>query len=625
MSDTSLRERPGVYPGSSSRQIHEKSPARLPIALPRSSRNRSLISLPFDIILNIIEYLDSDELMNLRASCKFFCSFVQSHLVWHSFVLDSLDACRPLPLKGFRRIQDCSIAELARLVRRGHRLYDSWTKTGPKLIKPYTRIPSPVHEDVVWLSPITSKYALCCTKTGRVLCWDVDLGRCAATWSSDADWEIWKCRVEFDERTVYYAMAKRDDDGLGTDCQLMALHFPGDDEVNYQPPYFTKLSTLCFPGQVISIYLLDPLRRLLSAYIWLQRTNTLGLYVLLDWTKPLYVFLNTGISCDSGREWSCLSHDPENVVIHAEEEVRAYQFFYPLSLLRRLSTPTPPRPAETNPPLIMPSRTIKLDFIPTENPFESAYIAHSSHFVRQWWQMGPYSTRIRRRSSTIVLRSMTIQGPEPGDVPPGPNDPPPGTHLFTIAQHYFTVPLRQETLRWWFIRKPFEIVCYPYFPNGNTPEPITEAAIPLPADAHQAIAAWTEFAHGIVEDTAEEADDQSILPVPPPELTQDPIEEQADDFSVIPLVAVEFGFAAWLEYVSFASDDIRVRYVIFPSIDEDRASDDYDGLSKEDDVRTLEVPPEIDLRSVVHIGLDQAHGTVILGMRRGSIYILRYD
>ena len=76
----------------------------------------------------------------------------------------------------------------------------------------------------------------------------------------------------------------------------MALYFPEDEQ---QSPCFTKLLNLCFPGQVISIYLLDPSRRLLSAYIWLQNQNHLGLFVLLDWTDPNYVFLDTGIVCVS--------------------------------------------------------------------------------------------------------------------------------------------------------------------------------------------------------------------------------------------------------------------------------------------------------------------------------------
>ena len=105
-------------------------------------------------------------------------------------------------------------------------------------------------------------------------------------------------------------------------------------------------------------------------------------------------------------------------------------------------------------------------------------------------------------------------------------------------------------------------------------------------------------------------------------------DEQFDDgddgVAVVPLIAVDFGCAVWLEYVSFGSEDLRVRYVTFPPVDVDRASDDYVGLSSERDVHTLEVPPEINLKEVCHIGLDQAQETVILGMRRSNLFIMRY-
>lgn len=86
----------------------------------------------------------------------------------------------------------------------------------------------------------------------------------------------------------------------GTDCQLMALTFP--EEKEGQPcakPEYKKICCFYFPGHVISVYLLNPIRRLLSAYIWIPSTSSLGLYVLLDWTIPLYVYINTGIPCVS--------------------------------------------------------------------------------------------------------------------------------------------------------------------------------------------------------------------------------------------------------------------------------------------------------------------------------------
>ena len=120
-----------------------------------------------------------------------------------------LDMCHPLPLQGFQRVKDINTPDLSKLVRQGCKLHESWIKHEPKLIRPYTTSSAPEHEDIVWLSPITSKYTLSCTKGGRVLCWDVFKRERVAEWFSGSEWEIWKCRVEFDEGVVYFAMARR--------------------------------------------------------------------------------------------------------------------------------------------------------------------------------------------------------------------------------------------------------------------------------------------------------------------------------------------------------------------------------------------------------------------------------
>ena len=78
----------------------------------------------------------------------------------------------------------------------------------------------------------------------------------------------------------------------------MSLVFPADSAGNLTgTPYFSLLSKFSFPGPVISVYILDPFRKLLSAYIYLKDTETLGLYTLLDWTKQTSCFIDTGIDC----------------------------------------------------------------------------------------------------------------------------------------------------------------------------------------------------------------------------------------------------------------------------------------------------------------------------------------
>lgn len=83
----------------------------------------------------------------------------------------------------------------------------------------YKVVSAPPGEEVDWLSPITSSYTLCATKSGKVVCWDVHTDSCLAEWTPGSGtgtgggsererWELWKCRVEFEERTVYFTMAK---------------------------------------------------------------------------------------------------------------------------------------------------------------------------------------------------------------------------------------------------------------------------------------------------------------------------------------------------------------------------------------------------------------------------------
>ena len=72
----------------------------------------------------------------------------------------------------------------------------------------YKIVGTPPGEEVDWLSPITASYNLCATKSGKVICWDVHQDVGIAVWNFGERWELWKCRVEFEQRIVYFTMAK---------------------------------------------------------------------------------------------------------------------------------------------------------------------------------------------------------------------------------------------------------------------------------------------------------------------------------------------------------------------------------------------------------------------------------
>lgn len=155
--------------------------------------------------------------------------------MYRKLATDLLRKCRALPLKGFQRLTDLTNEQLIRSVNQAARYDRAWRRRAPKPIGRLTAqygtshymdgptassavahprrswykvVSAPPSEQVDWLSPITSSYTLCATKSGKVVCWDVQSDSSLAEWNPGERWELWKCRVEFDERTVYFTMAK---------------------------------------------------------------------------------------------------------------------------------------------------------------------------------------------------------------------------------------------------------------------------------------------------------------------------------------------------------------------------------------------------------------------------------
>ena len=136
-----------------------------------------------------------------------------------------LRRCRALPLHGFQRLSDLTDEQLIDAVNQATRLERAWLTRGPRpsttssylnapdgsqkgIRRWYKVISAPPNEEVDWLSPITSSYSLCATKSGKVVCWDVHRDICLAEWDPRERWELWKCRVEFEQQSVYFTMAR---------------------------------------------------------------------------------------------------------------------------------------------------------------------------------------------------------------------------------------------------------------------------------------------------------------------------------------------------------------------------------------------------------------------------------
>ncbi|KAL4079005.1 hypothetical protein J3A83DRAFT_4085372 [Scleroderma citrinum] len=585
-----------------------------------------LQTLPYDLLFHIAQYLDIDDVHNLQTTCKSLRTFTLTRPVYRSLAYTLLSRSRPLPLPAFQRLADLSTQSLISAVNRANRFEKAWRIRAPRPAIPsslstttqgrgrwYTKISAPPNEEIDWLSPITSSYTLCATKSGRVVCWDVARDICLAEWDPRTlttqfpgfpkKWELWKCRVEFDERAVYFTMARvlrgsYDDDRV-MEFVLMKLSFPPETPEHASPdpssetgPLFFPLTSFYTTGVVMNVFLLDPPRCLLSAFVWVASSNTIGLYVLLDWTNDEYVFVDTGVGCLISSNWSCILHE-DQIVIHSEEADAAYQYFYPLSILRTftrsrrkplsinvISTRLPPVkslskkfvfPRRT--PIQQPTALVPVSQSP-DNPYPfPPWYPESAHFVRQWW---PTLPGVPRLSCTVVLLAA--------------HDPNTHRTRFVLAQHYFRVPIvhdpvpdtgksgsiseDDEMLHLWYVSTPFEVVCVLDPPADNDEE----------------------------EDTGDRPR---------------------------PLVAVDFGHAVWVEYAAEPGGVYVpkcLRFVTFPPVYTayDKAVK-QSKMREEAVVRTLDIPQELDLDGVETINIDQSQGAVILSVKEGNIFILRYE
>ncbi|KAI0644993.1 hypothetical protein C8Q79DRAFT_969072 [Trametes meyenii] len=649
----------------------------------------SLATLPYDLLLNIARHLELHDVHALHLTCKALHGFAVTRPVYRNLATALLKRCRALPLHGFQRLSDLTDSQLVEAVNQATRLEIAWLVRGPRpaVSSPYlysvegaqneTRgwykvISAPPNEEVDWLSPITSSYSLCATKSGKVVCWDVHRDECLAEWDPKERWELWKCRVEFDIRTVFFTMAKvlqRSYDDRVMEFVLMKLEFPEKGE-----PTFSELATFKTIGVVMNVFLLDPSSCLLSAFVWVATSNTIGLYALLDWSKEQYVFIDTGIECSMSSNWSCILYK-EQIVIHSEESDLAHQYFYPISVLHQHARPSSTSstfvpsisqrlaPITTmSAPFIFPplTRSSSPATIPDEdepppatgqpqedgaaepndadgdpeddagsatvsdsNPFPyPPWYPESAHFVRQWW---PTLSTVPRLSCTVVLLA----------------DHEPDTHRtrYVLAQHYFKVPLIEpEDLE--HLPEQAAKAAEAALTNGANG---ANGASPNGSSSSSSEGSWVDVESATPDRPAKLSSAESSMMrlwyvSEPFEVVcvLDGMDEELDPEGLQerprPLMAVDFGHAVWIEFTyppEMEREEKRLRFVTFPPVNRDRDGMAYGGISAADSlegtVHTLEVPDELNLDTVETINIDQSQGAIIISVRDGKIFILCYE
>ena len=162
-------------------------------------------------------------------TCRSLYEASTTRPVYRKLANDLLRRCRALPLKGFQRLSDLSTEALIHAVNKATHYENAWRRRSPQPIASERYNPSGINsrsnymdvlpsgrlaEEVVsvptWRGSGLAEpdheplHAVCHEEWG----WDVQSDECLAEWNPGARWELWKCRVEFEERTVFFTMAK---------------------------------------------------------------------------------------------------------------------------------------------------------------------------------------------------------------------------------------------------------------------------------------------------------------------------------------------------------------------------------------------------------------------------------
>lgn len=313
-----------------------------------------------------------------------------------------------------------------------------------------------------------------------------------------------------------------------------------------------------------------------------------------------------------------------------------------------------PSSSTTMQPLVPSNASVMSSLAPNPYPFPPWY-PESAHFVRQWW---PTLPGVPRLSCTVVLLAA--------------HDPDTHRTRFVLAQHYFRVPIIREPstsnsprsdahtgdgddemLHLWYVSTPFEVVCVLDGTGDNDDdEEAGDRPRPLVAvDFGHAV--WIEYAaepggiygvdasrlvgNGSLTDSEDGGDDED----------EALFASVSDDGSGSALASVLNGRKRFHDSAGRATSESTnphdgdgtiydprrhrvpkcLRFVTFPPVFTavDRKREKGRVWREQAVVRTLEIPEELDLDGVETINIDQSQGAVILSVKEGKIFILRYE
>ncbi|CAE6415002.1 unnamed protein product [Rhizoctonia solani] len=304
----------------------------LVLSTPPSTGRWGLTDLPYDLLLNVIEYLAVKDVINLRKTCRSLLQFSKTHSVWTNLAR-SIQTRRALPLPIWRSLESLTIEELEDAVSHASRIETNFLKQRPT--------PRPIFQvidtsrswgQVNWLGQVPGgRYIVVFFRGGVLSVWDVapETYGCITWIQTHLDHYTHTCEVLQEEQAVLI--------GLATGAHDMNQEEVGQFSVfriNF-PPLHPDVSI----SQVLEMQIDIPitglfLERGLAGVVGTFREGTAALQVY-DWRTRQGILIDTGIKLGTDCDLDVIAF-PEEIVLYAENSEHSILHTYAVENVRRI-------------------------------------------------------------------------------------------------------------------------------------------------------------------------------------------------------------------------------------------------------------------------------------------------
>ncbi|CAE6480932.1 unnamed protein product [Rhizoctonia solani] len=304
----------------------------LVLSAPASTGRGKLTDLPYDLLLNIVEYLSVLDLIKLRKTCRSLLQFSKTRSVWTSLA-SSIQTRRALPLPLWRSLESLTVEELEGAVSHAARIEKNLLKERPA--------PRPIFQvidagrrwgQISWLGQVPGgRYITIFFRSGVLSVWDVspETSGCVSWIQTNLNHYTHTCEILQEEQAVLIGLATGAHDINQEEFGQFSIF-----RIDF-PPLHSSVSI----SRVLEVQIDIPITGLflecgLAGVVgpFHERTAALQIY---DWKSRRGILIDTGVELETDCDLDVIPF-PEEIILYAEDSEHSTLHTYTVEDIRRM-------------------------------------------------------------------------------------------------------------------------------------------------------------------------------------------------------------------------------------------------------------------------------------------------